>query len=57
MYGKYTFSTGMKGSSKSDCDVMIIHGEQDETVPIKYGYETYYENYADNERFLFRKYE
>ena len=57
MYGKYAFSTGMKGFSKSDCDVMIIHGEQDETVPIQYGYDIYYEKYADNERFVFKKYE
>lgn len=56
-YGKYAFSTGMKGFEKSDCDVMVIHGDSDETVPIQYGYETYYEKYAEDERFVFEKIE
>ena len=55
-YGSYAFSTGMKGFGNSDCAVMIVHGEQDDTIPIDYGYGTYYEKYADDPRFTFKKY-
>lgn len=57
MYGDYAFSTGLKGFENSDCKVMIIHGAQDDTIPMEYGYEAYYEKYADNERFVFKKFE
>ena len=56
MYGEYSFSTSMKGFDKSDCAVMIVHGEKDDTIPIEYGYETYYEKYGDSDRFIFKKY-
>ena len=56
-YGKYSFSTAMKGFAKTDCAVMIVHGEQDDTIPIAYGYETYYKKYGDRDRFVFKKYE
>lgn len=55
-YGSYAFSTGMQGFAKSDCDVFIVHGEQDDTIPISYGYDTYYKKYADDPRFTFKKY-
>lgn len=55
-YGSYAFSTGMKGFGNSDCAVMIVHGEQDDTIPIDYGYGTYYEKYAGDPRFTFKKY-
>ena len=56
MYGEYAFSTAMKGFANSDCDVLIVHGEQDDTIPIGYGYETYYEKYGSDDRFAFKKY-
>ena len=56
-YGpKYAFSTGMKGFAKSDCGVMIIHGELDGTVPISAGYDIYYEKYQNDPRFTFKRY-
>ncbi len=55
-YGSYAFSTGMKGFENSDCGVMIVHGENDDTIPITYGYDTYYKKYADDPRFTFKKY-
>ncbi len=55
-YGSYAFSTGMKGLANSDCDVFVVHGEQDDTIPIAYGYDTYYKKYADDPRFTFKKY-
>ena len=57
MYGDYAFSTSMKGFAKTDCPVMIVHGEEDDTIPIRYGYETYYKKYGDDDRFVFKKYE
>lgn len=57
MYGAYSFSTSMKGFANSDCDVMIVHGQLDETIPIGYGYDMYHETYADDERFTFKKYD
>ena len=56
-YGRYAFHSGMKGFAKSDCGVMIVHGALDVTVPPRYGYETYYAQYADDPRFTFRWYE
>ena len=56
MYGEYAFSTAMKGFKNSDCKVMIVHGELDDTIPIQYGYETYYEKYGSDARFVFKTY-
>jgi dipeptidyl aminopeptidase/acylaminoacyl peptidase len=55
-YGKYAFSTAMKGFSKTDCPIMIVHGELDDTIPIEYGYETYFKKHGENDRFIFKKY-
>lgn len=55
-YGDYAFSTAMKGFAASDCGVMIVHGQRDITVPPEYGYDTYYETYADDPRFTFLSY-
>ena len=57
MYGDYAFSTGVKGLANSDCPVLIVHGEQDDTIPISYGYETYYEKFGESERFTYKKYD
>lgn len=57
MYGKYSFSTGMKGFANSDCAVMVVHGVQDDTISIKYGYEKYLKKYENDPRFKFKKYE
>lgn len=56
MYGNYASSTALKGFANSDCQVMIVHGQQDDTIPIQYGYETYYEVYGENDRFVFKSY-
>ena len=55
-YGKYAFSSAMKGFEGSDCGVMILHGELDSTVPIELGYDIYAEKYADDPRFTFLRY-
>lgn len=55
-YGDYAFTTAIKGFEKSECRVMVVHGAKDRTVPIEYGYEAFYQKYAQDERFVFLKY-
>lgn len=52
-YGGYASNTAMDGFSKSDAAVMIVHGLEDEMVPIQYGYEKYYKQYGDDPRYRF----
>ena len=47
----------MTGFKNSDCGVMIVHSEDDSTIPIRYGYDKYYKKYKDDPRFTFKKYE
>ena len=56
-YGKYSFSTGVKGIRKTNARVAIIHGMKDSTVPVEYGYSVYYKNFKDNPRVTFMPYE
>lgn len=56
-YGKYSFSTGVKGIRKTDARVAIIHGMKDTTVPVEYGYSIYYRHFKDNSRVTFIPYE
>lgn len=55
-YGKYNFSTGIKGINSSAAKVLIIHGMQDKTVPVAYGYFAYYKAFKDNPRVTFMPY-
>ncbi len=56
-FGEYAKATAMSGFEKSQAGVFIVHSQDDTTVPIKYGYDIYYSQYAENERFKFIKYE
>jgi predicted Fe-Mo cluster-binding NifX family protein len=56
-YGKYASSKAMDAFEKTSAKVMIVHSEDDETVPIKYGYDKYYEKYSKDDRFVFKHYE
>lgn len=56
-YGSYATNTALDGFKKSDASVLIIHSTDDTTVPIKYGYEKYYEKYGSDPRFEFISYE
>ena len=56
-YGKYASSKAMDGFEKPDAKIMIIHSEDDGTVPIEYGYYKYLEKYGNNSRFSFKHYE
>lgn len=55
-FGKYAVQTSMDGFEKSDAKVMIIHSEDDKTVPIIYGYDIYYALYSDDPDFVFVRY-
>jgi hypothetical protein len=56
-FGEYSNMTAMACFEKSDADVMIIHSSDDTTVPIRFGYDIYYEKYQSDPRFHFLKYE
>lgn len=56
LYGEYASSTSMKGFEKSDAAIMIVHSEDDSTIPVRYGYEKYYKKYGGDERFEFKKF-
>lgn len=56
-FGKYATATATDGFEKSQAGVFVVHSQDDTTVPIKYGYDIYYSEYADNPRFKFVKYE
>ncbi len=55
--GKYSSATALDGFANSKCGVLIAHSSDDTTVPIKYGYDVYYKQYAADERFEFIRYE
>ena len=52
-YGGYSSVTAMDGFSKSEADVLIVHSADDNTIPIEYGFDIYYEKYGDDPRFSF----
>ena len=43
--------------SASSAGIMVIHSKDDATVPTKYGYDKFYEAFADDDRFDFVLYE
>ncbi len=52
-YGRYASNTAMDGFAASGAAVMIVHSEDDDVVPIGYGYDLFYRNYKDDPRFTF----
>ena len=52
-YGSYASNTAMDGFASSEAAVMIVHSTDDDTVPMEYGYDIYYEEYKDDSRFSF----
>ncbi len=55
--GKYSSANALDGFANSKCGVLIAHSGDDPIVPIKCGYDLYYNQYADDERFEFIRYE
>ena len=52
-YGKYATNTALDGFEASDAAVLVLHSEDDSTVPVEYGYDIYYDKYKDDPRFKF----
>lgn len=55
--GEYVNITAIEEMGKTDAGVMILHSKDDETVPMQYGYDKFYAEYSDDERFEFRVFE
>lgn len=56
-FGEYADNTAIESFKNSEAAVMVLHSEDDGTVPIKYGYDIWYEEYKDDPRFIFKHYE
>lgn len=52
-YGEYASRTAIDGFGASDAAVMIVHSQDDDTVPIEYGFDLYFEKYKRDSRFQF----
>ena len=49
--------SSIKGFKSSNCNVLIVHSSDDDVIDMDYGYNKYYEEFKDNPRFKFIKYE
>ena len=54
---KYADISALEGMAKSEACVMIVHSKDDATVPAQYGYDKFYEQFGENDRFRFVLYE
>lgn len=54
---KYTAISAIEGLAKTDAGIMIVHSKDDTTVPIRYGYDKFYEEFGNSDRFEFVLYE
>lgn len=52
-FGNYASQTGLEGFEKANAKVLIFHGGKDDTVPKDYGYDLYYEKFANDPNFEF----
>lgn len=55
-FGNFALATAMDGFARSDAGVFIAHSDDDDVVPIKYGFDIYFKKYSDNSRFKFVRY-
>lgn len=49
--------SALDGLKSTEARIMIVHSKDDETVPVEYGYDKFYNEFANNERFEFVLYE
>ena len=52
-FGKYANLCGIAAAKGSTAGVFIAQGTADETVPARYGYQAYFNEFSDNPRFRF----
>ncbi len=55
--GKYAANSAMDGFAASDAAVLVLHSADDGVLPIRYGYDVYYNAYQNDPRFTFIRYE
>ena len=57
-FGKaYTATSAVEGLTNTDAGILIVHSMDDTTVPVRYGYDKFYEAFASSDRFSFVLYE
>ncbi len=54
---KFTAISAIEGLAKTDVGIMIVHSKNDTTVPIRYGYDKFYNEFGSSDRFEFVLYE
>lgn len=52
-FGNYTRSCGIEAAKNSAAGVFIAQGTADETVPVQYGYQAYFNEFSHDTRFRF----
>lgn len=52
-YGRYASSTCVDGFAATSAPIMIVQGEDDEMIPLSYGYDFYQQKFGDDPRFTF----
>lgn len=52
-FGKYARSCGIDAAKNSAAGVFIAQGTEDETVPVQYGYQAYFNEFSHDTRFYF----
>ena len=53
-FGDYAVNSALDGFAATDAKVMVVHGEKDELIPVRYGYDIYFDHYKDDPRFVFK---
>lgn len=56
-FGKYATNTAIDGFESTDAKILLAHSQDDQMVPINYGYDLFYEKFNDNPRFTFLHFE
>ena len=54
---KYTSISAIDGMKNSNAKIMIVHSRDDSQVPTEYGYDKFYSEFKNNDRFEFVLYE
>ncbi len=57
-FGKeFTDITAVEGMKNTTADILIVHSKDDTNVPTEYGYDLFYDEFGNSERFKFVLYE
>lgn len=56
-FGDYASMSILDSLEATEVPVLFVHSEDDEMIPIEISFDRYYEQYAENDRFTFIRYE